>query len=424
MKDLFDPISRDERQQQCVSKWIKNGGKATIEACTGFGKTRVATNIIGKLLEKRPDLGIFIVVPTTTLKEQWEEILKSLGYIQNCRVQVINTAITQDDITDLLIIDEIHRVVADTFKQVFERIKYKLILGLTATIERLDGKHSLLNQYCPVVDTVSLLEATANGWVAPFKEYKVIVDTNDLMTYLNLDKEFNTHFEFFNYDFGLIMSLLGPKGFINKTHYRDKICASNDREVRANVLKLINIHANGFMKALQGRKNYINNHPKKLEIARKIINARSDKKIITFSNNIKMAESIGIGCSYSGRDTKKKGRATLEQIRNGDINVLNTVAKCNEGLDVKGLSVAIILGLDSAKNKAIQRVGRVCRFEPGKQAEIFNIVLDNTVENTWFENSHKGSDYITIDEEGLDAVLRGEDPKPYKKKLKEFMFRF
>ena len=38
MKDLFDPISRDERQQQCVSKWIKKGGKATIEACTGFGK--------------------------------------------------------------------------------------------------------------------------------------------------------------------------------------------------------------------------------------------------------------------------------------------------------------------------------------------------------------------------------------------------
>lgn len=30
-------ISRTDRQKQSITKWIRSGGKATIEACTGFG---------------------------------------------------------------------------------------------------------------------------------------------------------------------------------------------------------------------------------------------------------------------------------------------------------------------------------------------------------------------------------------------------
>ena len=93
-------------------------------------------------------------------------------------------------------------------------------------------------------------------------------------------------------------------------------------------------------------------------------------------------------------------------------------------MDLKGLSVAIILGLDSSKTKAVQRLGRIIRKENDKEAEAFNLVINNTIETKWFENSHNGANYITIDEEGLDAVLRGEEPSPYTKKLKDFQFRY
>ena len=49
------------------------------------------------------------------------------------------------------------------------------------------------------------------------------------------------------------------------------------------------------MRAVQKRKAFINNHPKKLELTRKIINARPFSKIITFSNddtNPSYSESI------------------------------------------------------------------------------------------------------------------------------------
>ena len=93
-------------------------------------------------------------------------------------------------------------------------------------------------------------------------------------------------------------------------------------------------------------------------------------------------------------------------------------------MDVPGLSVAIILGLDSAKLKAVQRVGRVIRFEPGKRAEIFNLIINNTVETKWFQSSHTEGTYTVIDEKGLDQVLKGEEPSPYVKPAAKFVFRF
>lgn len=228
----------------------------------------------------------------------------------------------------------------------------------------------------------------------------------------------------FQFNWDLVMSMIGPNGYKARLAYRDKLCPYGNKEEKSKVLKNIMYHSQKFMRALQNRKAFINNHPKKLEIARKIIQARPMSQIITFSNNIKMAESIGIGEVYSGKDSKKKGRATLEEVNSGNIRVLNTIQKCNEGISINNLSVAIMLGIDSSKIKAIQRVGRILRLSNDKQAEVFNIIINDSVELEWFSKSHAGGNFITIDEEGLDAVLNYEEPKPYKKKIKQFQFRF
>lgn len=415
-------MTRDERQEICIQKWKKSKGKGTIQAATGFGKTRISLNLISRFIDKKPNISVIIIVPTLTLKEQWETSLGGLN--SNCQVFVINTAIKNIYQCDFLILDELHRYGADTFSQIFKCIGYKYILGLTATFERLDGKHEIMNQYCPVCDTITLLEATANGWVSPYNEYLVLIEVDDIEEYNKVNTTFNEAFEFFDYDFSTAMSCIGPEGWKKQLSLRDKKCHKGTEQQRSDMLKNIKIMSAQFMRALQARKKFINNHPKKLEIARKIIENRSDSKIITFSNNISMAESIGYGLSYSGRDTKKKGRATLEQIRNGEVMVLNTVKRAIEGLSIDDISIAINLGIDSSKTKAIQKTGRVIRFEEGKKAEVFNIIINDTVELSWFANSHKGLDFKIIDEEGLEKVLKGEEPKPYKKKIKQFMFRF
>ena len=339
-------------------------------------------------------------------------------------VEVINTVIKHEWNCSILVLDEIHRYAADSFKQLFTKVKYRYILGLTATFSRLDGKHELISKYCPIIDVIPLAEALVKGWVSPYTEYEVIIDVPDIEVYDQYQREFNEHFEFFNWNFNLIMSMTGPRGYINQIKYRDELCENKDESYKKNILKAIKNHVAGFMRCLQARKKFINNHPKKLEITRKIIEARYNKKIITFSNNVKMAESIGIGSVYTGRLSKKKGRITIDEFNQQKDGVLNTVAKANEGMDIHGLSVAIILGLDSSQIKATQRTGRVIRFEDNKNAEIFNIVINHSVETEWFKKSHSRNPYVVIDENNLDKVLKGLPYEPYKKPIQNLMFRF
>ena len=62
--------------------------------------------------------------------------------------------------------------------------------------------------------------------------------------------------------------------------------------------------------------------------------------------------------------------------------------KVNEGLNCPDISVAIMLGINSSKTVATQRKGRVIRYQTGKIAEIFTLVLRGTVEEKWFQNSN------------------------------------
>lgn len=424
MKDLFTPLTRDERQEESLRAWLNNKGKGCIEGCTGYGKTRIGLNAIETVRKRYPELSVIVVVPTDVLRTQWLEQLDERGLGWNCKVQIINTASKTIDQCDLLILDEIHKFAADQFSYVFKTVKYKHILGLTATIERLDGKHELIKKYCPVVDTVTIEVAKANGWVSEFTEYQVIITAEDIDIYREYNKEFVKHFEFFDFDFGLAMSMIGPKGLTNRLNYRDQLCPNGSKEEKSKVLKEIMYHSMGFMHAMQNRKKFIHNHPQKLEVAREIIKHRADKKIITFSANTKMAEAIGIGYVYTGKEGKKKNRITIEDFKQLDKGVINSCKLAIEGFDCPGLSVGIVMGVDSSATKAIQSTGRVVRKEGSKYAEMFTLVMENTVEQEWFKKSHPKGDYVTIDVENLILLLKGEEWSPYKKKIQNYTYRF
>ena len=153
-------------------------------------------------------------------------------------------------------VSELHTAAANTLIGVFTTVKYKLILGLTATFERLDERHKLLEKYCPIVDTVTLQEAQLNGWVSQYNEYLVLIDVDDLDLYKQYNKEFVEHFEFFQYDFGKAMSMVGPKGLANKLAYRDELCKGDD-SMKKEMLKAITYHATGFVRAIQSRKKFV-----------------------------------------------------------------------------------------------------------------------------------------------------------------------
>jgi len=330
----------------------------------------------------------------------------------NARVEIINSVIKLDWSCDLLVVDEVHLTGAETFIQVFNKVQYKFILCLTGTLERLDMRHILIERFAPVCDRITIEEAEKNGWVSPHKEYVVMLDV-DLTEYQEINKKFNSAFAFFDFDFGTAMEVAtNPirRAIWAKQHQKD--------------IKTVTAMAMTFMRTMKSRKDFILSHPKKIEVARKILEARPDSKAITFSSTIKMAESIGIGYTMHSQKKAKENQEILEKFNNAKSGVLNTSKAADQGLDLAGINLEVILHTDSSKIRKTQRLGRSLRFEEGKTAEIFTLILKGTQEVTWFSNS-KTSKVITINEEQLDQVLAGEQIETRERNYTEdIKFRF
>ena len=394
-------MTRDERQWECSTNWIKSGCKGLVSAATGFGKTRVGILSIQRFLNKNPTGTILVVVPSEPLQIQWIEILTENKI--NAEVYIINSVIKKKLKVDLLILDEVHLFVADTFIKVFTNVKYSMILALTATLNRLDGKEILLNKYCPVCDVITLEECIENNWASPYKEYKVMLEV-DLTNYIEAHRAFLDFFSFFNYDFNFAMKCVTDREV--RAQYAKII--KNKNEDEKEVLKKVTANAFGFLVNLKKRKAFVMEHPKKIEITNLIIENRLDKKIVTFSPTIKMAEKIKYGNLLNSGIKKKKRRITLAEFILQDTGVLNSNKSINTGTDIPGLNTAIILSGNSSSIIKQQTLGRVIRYAPGKEAEIFTLVIKGTMEESWHSKSTKSNSYITISEENLMKILKGE----------------
>lgn len=401
-------MQRSERQSLSVQKWVDNRLRGSLVLPTGFGKTRTGILAASRFQSKNPQHKILIVVPSDPVKAQWLEELAR--YNVTADVITMYKASREVYTCSLLIIDEIHKTAADTLINMFHNVKYKAILGLTATFERTDGRDQIIAQYAPPVDTVTLQEAVTNGWLSKFVEYKVLINVPNLNEYVSIQKEFIDHFSYFSFDFNLAMNCA--------TDYKARFAEAKRRAGTSENWKDINkeilIHAMGFSRCLQARKKFIYNHPKKIEIAKLILEHRLDKKCITFSSTIAMAEALakasGIGKVYSAKDTGKKGRQTLEEFKAQEKGTLHSIFKLNEGFNDPKIAVGITLGFNSSTTASKQRLGRIIRAnDPEEIKENFTLVLKGTQDEKWAQNSLSGRDFIVIDEDGLKNLLDGKE---------------
>lgn len=388
-------MNRDERQDIAIKNWIAKQGIGTIVAVTGFGKTRIAIKIIQRYLKKYTTAKFLIVVPTEVLKEQWKTELNNYNLLSFCKVEIVNTVIKYDWECDLLIIDEAHRCASPEFRKVFNNVNYQKLLCLTATIKRLDGLEKIVEHYAPVCDEITMVEALKHGWVSEYQEYKVLLDV-DLTEYKKIHTEFLKHFSFFDYDLSLALKCVGFSP------------AQLTLARRLNVsLSVVKAHTYSFMRLLKKRKDWIINHPKKIEVAKTILDNRKEKKVLTFSSSVKLAEQLGDGHIIHHKIPKKKRKEIIADFAKEQTGVLHSVDALREGTDVPGVSTAIIVGYNSSLLKKIQTIGRVIRKEKDKKAEVFTLVIKDTIEEQWFLKSSNTVNYVTLEEIDLDNLLTG-----------------
>ena len=204
----------------------------------------------------------------------------------------------------------------------------------------------MLNKYCPPCDTITVKEALDNGWLSPYREYKVLLEPPDINEYREINAQFIETFGIFEFDFNVAMNCL--TNMIYRRTYAKKLGVSS-KDIDAIVFT--------WNRALKARKAFVMEHPLKLEITRRILAARPNAKAITFSATKKQAEKIGNGLVVHSGKTKKKNQITIDEFSRLKVGVAHTVKSMDQGNDIPGLNLAVILCGDSSSTRKTQRVG-------------------------------------------------------------------
>lgn len=175
--------------------------KALIISATGSGKTYLAAFDARNFGAKRL---LYIVHRESILKDAKESFVKVFGAERTYGFYTGNENSLEADFIfatsnmlgrhldsfkkdefDYIIYDEVHHVVAETGKKIFEYFEPEFILGLTATPERMDNQDifTLFDQNVPF--ELRLRDAINNDLVVPFHYYGI---RDQLVDYSSKDK--------------------------------------------------------------------------------------------------------------------------------------------------------------------------------------------------------------------------------------------
>lgn len=384
-------MNRDERQKEFIELWKEYEG-GTLEACTGFGKTYTAVQLIKEYNNKFGNkFSTIVIVPTNYLKNQWEERVPD-----NVDVYTVHHVTVQDNnySCNLLILDEIHRFTSDIFGQVYEKIKYQGVLGLTATIPEDSEKKKIINTFCPVIETIELKEAVDNGWVSDFIVYQfgVHLNSQEKKEYRKINKKFHKNFAHFGHDWNTVKRVLNEDGYSTKWANKMGEYGQGGRYKG---------HASRVMKYIRDRKSLLYLSTTKLNTCIDIVQSFEDKKIICFSQRTDFADMLAdnlndcmayhsnvkgkeIDGEYYGVDRYKE--YIMEQFKDSNIRVLSTSKALDEGADLPDIDMAIISSGTSSTRQTVQRIGRTLRGNG--MSIIVDVYALNTQDEYWLEKRY------------------------------------
>lgn len=202
MDAKINPNSMQRKALRELRRYRDTGvKKALIISATGSGKTYLAAFDARNFGAKRL---LYIVHRESILKDAKESFVKVFGAERTYGFYTGNENSLEADFIfatsnmlgrhldsfkkdefDYIIYDEVHHVVAETGKKIFEYFEPEFILGLTATPERMDNQDifTLFDQNVPF--ELRLRDAINNDLVVPFHYYGI---RDQLVDYSSKDK--------------------------------------------------------------------------------------------------------------------------------------------------------------------------------------------------------------------------------------------
>jgi len=191
--DLTQALHIEPRdyQQAALDAWIDHDRRGSVVLPTGSGKTFLGLQAIA-------DAGVstLVVTPTIDLMNQWhatltnafgDQLTEPVGVLGGGSHDVTAITVTTYDSAyryvneygdqfGLLVVDEEHHLPAPTYRQIPEMIIAPYRLGLTATYERPDGKHELLEDLLGPVVYRKDVDELAGEYLSEYETIHMSVD--------------------------------------------------------------------------------------------------------------------------------------------------------------------------------------------------------------------------------------------------------
>jgi superfamily II DNA or RNA helicase len=184
-------IEPRDYQQAALNAWIDHGRQGSVVLPTDSGKTFLGLQAIA-------DAGVsaLIVTPTIDLMNQWhatltnafgDQLTDPIGVLGGGSHDVTTLTVTTYDSAyryineygdqfGLLVVDEEHHLPAPTYQQIPEMTIAPYRLGLTATYERPDGKHDLLEELLGPVVYHENVDDLAGEYLSEYETIYMSVD--------------------------------------------------------------------------------------------------------------------------------------------------------------------------------------------------------------------------------------------------------
>lgn len=386
-----------EHQEQAIDEWIANEYRGIYAMATGTGKTRAAIAAADMDADNRVTL---VVVPTTTLLNQWKEDIEELipdvevlvcsgdtnwrdeilNLINPYRTEsenLINDRPKQFILTTIhtsvgdafrsflrgvppsrlqLVADEVHRYGADTFSQLFE-IDADRRIGLSATPKRRfddKGNRQIMNYFDDIIFRFETAEAIENDYLSNYDYYPVVCE---------LTEEEYEQYKSYSQTIGQISSELNSDNNSKSIKdLREKLeRLSRDR---AKILKKAENKPSRFGRFLETQ------HPTPA-----IIFCEDNEQVDQIKEQLNQKKSEDSYAVFvSDMDDDKKA-SSFYQFNEGMVDYLLAINCLDEGVDVPDCPTAIIIASSSNERQFIQRRGRVLRKSENKaKASVYDMI--------------------------------------------------
>ncbi len=360
-------------QRESIEAWQANGKRGVVVLPTGAGKSYVAELALWKT-----GRSAMVIAPTIDLMNQWYDLLSSSfgvevgilggGYheVRDLTVSTYDSAfIHMDRIGNrfaLLVFDECHHLPGPSYAMASEMSLAPYRLGLTATPERNDGSHHLLDKLIgPCVYEKGIKDMTGR-FLAEYDvvTLKVPLSEADAQRYNDARNEYRTFLRIY----GIRMSK--PTGwgeFLKKS--------SRSKDGRA------------AFRAYRLQRRIALAHSGKVDRLEKLLRVHAKDRVIIFTNDNDTVYDISrrfLIPAITHQTPTKERKLYLERFNSGEYPCMVTSKVLNEGVNIPEANVAIVLSGSGTVREHVQRLGRILRRSKNKRATLYELITADTVE--------------------------------------------